>query len=500
MSHSPVASPCISHTATRVLLDTAPRFSTCSMTYPSVLHNFQLPLTQYPRTLRPVNVVSQQQLPEMDSLALSSARSSRSPSSARPMAQSPSKSLRSSSAFNTSPLPVRKPGFSTGMKLPDFSPVSARSKPTSRSLQEYAQREASGLPLHMPPGVIRSLDQIPNPANNVQNSGATVPNVSSVSLMLEGQSHLQAEALSSIAKIGSRLWTVVLAGCSNLSSEVLDSIILSCPNIRVLDVSQCDLIADESIGLVLTKLPFLEVLKAASCSRVTGASVATVSSPHISSVDFSFCSKLAHIQWLAGCPRLAELDISGCKKIVTEELLAVLSASSQLVSLSMRLCNQEALGVEAFKMVGKRNPQLARLHLSGVSQLTDPTAIEILKSACSESLVHVDLSGCSAIGDLTLYALAETQCRSLETIVLSGTRCTHGGVSTVLKKGGSGLKRAIVTNTQVTPEDASTLREQFPSCEIVLEIAVPLVRKQFAAAKVEDKKKKGKGKKGKKKK
>lgn len=94
--------------------------------------------------------------------------------------------------------------------------------------------------------------------------------------------------------------------------------------------------------------------------------------------------------WLAGCPRLMRLDVSGCGGLDLGALVCALAAPLALKSLDAGRCGLAAAGLAGLKACAR----LTALRLPGNAFAADdgPAVLEAV-AAAADALVELDLSG-----------------------------------------------------------------------------------------------------------
>ena len=126
------------------------------------------------------------------------------------------------------------------------------------------------------------------------------------------------------------------------------------------------------------------------------------------------------------CPKLNELDVTGCDSITDQGLISIATHCSELRSvLASYISSVTDLAVLS---LAARNPKLTRAHFSDCHQVTDIAVSGLVR--CCPALQSVHFSDCSKVTDSSMLVLAAS-CAHLRKLWLPGcslsnlVRCDH---------------------------------------------------------------------------
>lgn len=134
----------------------------------------------------------------------------------------------------------------------------------------------------------------------------------------------------------------------------------------------------------------------------------------VSSLDTVKYSTLVN----ATCSKLERLEMSWCRNITGNGILALAKKSSNtLTYLKINDCPQ--LDEETMSLLGTSLPNLSHFSLAACTNLTDIALLSFLKSSSRNKITHLNLSSCSRLSDATLLNLA-IYTQHLEHLELAG--------------------------------------------------------------------------------
>jgi hypothetical protein len=120
----------------------------------------------------------------------------------------------------------------------------------------------------------------------------------------------------------------------------------------------------------------------------------------------------------ATCSKLEKLEMSWCRNITGNGILALAKKSSNtLTYLKINGCPQ--IDEEIMALLGTSLPNLSHFSLAACTNLTDIALLSFLKTSSGNKITHLNLSSCSRLSDATLLNLA-IYTQHLEHLELAG--------------------------------------------------------------------------------
>lgn len=319
-----------------------------------------------------------------------------------------------------------------------------------------------------------------------------------------------------LTRLWPRLSTLNLAGCVNLSDAAVRYVADNIKQVKHFDCSNWMYITDDSIGYLARKHPDLASISLDGCARVTSSSIVSLvqSCPQlhtlsvancyricdaalatlgthdsIMTINLRQCPKVSSIQFLATCPSLTSLDLSGCPFITDTNMHLLLRlAGHRLHQLTLHSCT--SLTGAALTSIASYCPNLRTLDLSRIdisdqdllpisegchdirqltldwcSQLCDRSLIPIVHS--NPHIHSLSMEGVYNTTDLFLAALAK---HALHLEALNVRMCVQLTTTGIVKLARVAKLRVIhlagIMNDSSTLYLASELKRYSPSCQL----------------------------------
>ncbi|RHY34943.1 hypothetical protein DYB32_000562 [Aphanomyces invadans] len=115
-------------------------------------------------------------------------------------------------------------------------------------------------------------------------------------------------------------------GISHLTDDVLIAISKTCPNLKALTMDRCPLITDDGV-VALEKCHDLREAVFSHCARITDDSLLSLAThPRLARLELAFCLQLSDFVSLSNLPAsvtLTSLDISGCRRLTDDGIMAI---------------------------------------------------------------------------------------------------------------------------------------------------------------------------------
>ncbi|KAL3662777.1 hypothetical protein V7S43_012180 [Phytophthora oleae] len=306
------------------------------------------------------------------------------------------------------------------------------------------------------------------------------------------------ESLVAISHACPNLTKVDLSGCSRVRDDGIIAIAANCPKLQKVNLTMCRRITDRSVvamaqhsSLTLQEIVLDRCLKVsgpalrllmrmqhnlrsfsfARCPKVQGTDFyhfeQKKSICELSTLDLSGCAALdgrgvaalvtanrsslrslnlgalqslgsATFAAIAQCPELESLNLSLCKTLQNDDLVAIATGCTQLSTLLLQGC--VALDDTGLKRMAKHATNLQRLSLEFCYNMTDE-GFEAVALHCGE-LLHLNVKACNQLTIAAFRALAGRK-TPLETLYIGAC-----------------------ADMETTAAYFSTVKHQFPRCRI----------------------------------
>lgn len=203
---------------------------------------------------------------------------------------------------------------------------------------------------------------------------------------------------------------------------------------------KCD---DDTLELVCRCCPMLTHIDLRGCEHITDSGIANLvdACTHLSSIDVSRCFKLTEssIISLSRCVDLTSLDVSCCYKISNLDAFHTSDGDAtrhsagtrrceQFSTLNVSMLNNRLLTEASIVALVTKCTRLTSLDVSRLTNLTN-SAVEAIAKTCVH-LVDVNISFCSRVSDVGMYALAK--CAHLTTLYAGNLfKMTDAGIGTL---------------------------------------------------------------------
>lgn len=238
-----------------------------------------------------------------------------------------------------------------------------------------------------------------------------------------------------------------LSFCGSVTDQLLLGLGKSCPKLTQLKLRGCRQISDSGVVAVANAcagdLTVLDLARFDLQYKLNDVALLALSEKcHVlQNVILAGCDMLTDVgvSWLtSGCPTITYLDLSDCAKITDISLRAMGEHLLQLHHVNVSHCVR--ISDQGIRYLAQGCPDLAHFVASGLVLLSNTHAqesgamvqgISALAVHCGH-LRHLDLSGCTAIGDATLRSLARKESTLSVLIVTGCPRVTTAGVQAVL--------------------------------------------------------------------
>ncbi|KAG2425392.1 hypothetical protein HXX76_013806 [Chlamydomonas incerta] len=199
----------------------------------------------------------------------------------------------------------------------------------------------------------------------------------------------------------SGLEDITLDGCLRVGSESIALLARACPRLRRLSITKSYAVTD--IALEALGAATAAATAAAGGIGSSGLGAAVAGGCGIQELVLRQCPRVCSVGLLARCRALTSLDLSGCPRVDTAGLRAMLSGcGGSLTSLQLNGC--VGLGGEVLVGLGAACPRLARLNLRGLTLLD--CHLRDLAASCI-TLQSLSLAWCTKITDAGLGPLVE---------------------------------------------------------------------------------------------
>ena len=245
-----------------------------------------------------------------------------------------------------------------------------------------------------------------------------------VDMSVLGRRDLPKAALQSLVQnfLSAATVSVDLGGVRNADDELIAALIARTPNCEMLKLCAGDA-GDATLAAAAACCPKLRRLLLWAARGVTDTGVSAIgcldSCARLSlrELDLRFCVDVDHDDTLAalarGCPHLQTLRLKGVGASMSDRVLAAIGESCHALTtldVSGGACTDAGL-----RALAAGCPRIAELYLSGCRRVSCVGVIAI-SAGCAASLRLLDLQGCSAVGDPAAMALAANCAAALETI------------------------------------------------------------------------------------
>lgn len=255
----------------------------------------------------------------------------------------------------------------------------------------------------------------------------------------EGCRFFSRQTLEVLLVRNGKLRQLDISGLAAVNDQVMLIVATHCPLLESLDISYCKHVTEKGVNYVLTQLPRLQDVRLGECRISERTILALNKLPHLKRLSLTGCISLSD-SWIKGLI-YGDVDYG----VMAPET----RVRSSLIHLNLSRCT--ALTAEALKYMRWVMPELQKLELAGLLELTDSAFSDLLPTL--PSLTHIDLEDC-AISDITLIAL--TSCESLRHIQLSHcARITDDGVLTIIEQ--LPLNHLDLDNTRVSDRVLSAI-------------------------------------------
>ncbi|XP_066277811.1 F-box/LRR-repeat protein 20-like [Branchiostoma lanceolatum] len=217
-------------------------------------------------------------------------------------------------------------------------------------------------------------------------------------LDLRGCTYVDASAVCRVVSTNPTISTIILAHCHRLGENintVVQQIAESLnTNLEHLDVAGDHCLSDASLTAISTHCSNLKSLNLHGCRRVTAEALQEL---------------------LVSCLHLQKLDLSYCYQVTTQTAPHILFHLPERLQF-LSLCGVQLPYPQTLEGLTKLR-RLEELVLCGISNLT-VEVMDMLLPKVGGSLVHLDLSGCTAVDDVLLKSVS-AHCVNLQRLVLS---------------------------------------------------------------------------------
>ncbi|XP_019625876.1 PREDICTED: F-box/LRR-repeat protein 2-like [Branchiostoma belcheri] len=236
--------------------------------------------------------------------------------------------------------------------------------------------------------------------------------------------------LTQLGDCGCKLRSITIHGCSDITDAGMVALLQHQDELEVLELRKLPHLVTDWAQAVMS--PVLEHLDLNSCTSVEAPAVCRVvsSNPTMRTVILAHCHRLGenintlvqrvaqalnNNMLLVSCLQLQKLDLSYCYKVTSQTAPHILFHLPERLQF-LSLCGVQLPYPQTLEGLTKLR-RLEELVLCGITTLT-VEVMDMLLPKLGGSLVHLDLSGCTAVDDVLLRSVS-AHCVSLQRLVLS---------------------------------------------------------------------------------
>ena len=190
--------------------------------------------------------------------------------------------------------------------------------------------------------------------------------------------------------------------------EGLQALARSCAALQSLNLSGCFQVSTLALRAIASGCGGLKALRLGSCPRLTPRGIAAI---------------------LDGCASLELLAMSGCGACVTDALLRPL-ARARTALVTVELAGSEKLSAAGVRAIARGCPRLARLDLSNCRLINDDAMLALAEASFRPGLRHLLLTNDRRVTDAGLSWLSDGN-PTLRTLSVAGTGCSAAALAAV---------------------------------------------------------------------
>lgn len=231
---------------------------------------------------------------------------------------------------------------------------------------------------------------------------------------ISGLTSVTNSAMKIIANSCPFLECLNVSWCTGVTTSGLKRIVKACPKLNDLRASEIHGFDDESFAMELFERNTLERL-IMSRSDLTDESLQTLMHGTNPPMDLLLDRPIVPPR------RLKHLDVHQCPNLTDDGVKSLAHNVPYLQGLQLSQCPE--LSDEAVTAVIATTPLLTHLELEDLEKLTNKSLVELSKSPCAETLEHLNISYCEALGDSGMLPVMKC-CPSLRSVEMDNTRAS----------------------------------------------------------------------------
>lgn len=235
-----------------------------------------------------------------------------------------------------------------------------------------------------------------------------------------------------------RLEYINVSGLSCVTNSAMKIIAQSCPHLETLNISWCNNVNTHGILRVVKACEWLKDLRASEIRGFDDEDFAlalfernTLERLIMSRTDLNDRSlkALMHgvdppVDVLTDRPivpprRFRHLDLHHCPDVSDDGLKSLVFNVPDLEGLQLSQCSE--LTDDSVVGVVQTTPRLSHLELEDLEHITNNVLVELARSPCSQSLEHLNISYCEALGDTGMLQVMKN-CPKLRSVEMDNTR------------------------------------------------------------------------------
>ena len=195
--------------------------------------------------------------------------------------------------------------------------------------------------------------------------------------------------VANMLSFGNRCYDLSLAHCYNLSDTSASCVALNCPMLTHLDLHTCTGMSNIGITSIISRCTRLTTINLNGCRFIANSTISSIAQH---------------------CPNLRTLNLSACKQITDSSVTAIAAGCPHLEAIMLRATGVTDRGIEA---ISNYCPCLVHVDVSRCVNITDVSLITLgQKSIKLKSLL---IFKCPRITDYGLIQLSEL-CPTLRSI------------------------------------------------------------------------------------